>query len=143
MPDSTITIVGNLTREPELKFFDRGTANVKLAVAVTRKWQDKRTQEWQEQTSFFDVVAYGPIAENVANSLTKGTRVVVTGQMEQRSWETEEGQKRYAWELKADEIAPSLRWATAQITKTGSNLKQPEFASREDRLAPREDEYAF
>jgi single-strand DNA-binding protein len=118
MADNTITITGNLTRDPELKFLNSGQATVKLGVAVSRRWQNRQTQEWEERTSYFDVVAYGTIAENAANSLTKGTRVVVTGQLEQRSWETEQGEKRYAWELRADEIGPSLRWATATVTRT-------------------------
>ena len=118
MADNTITVVGNITRDPELKFLNSGQANVKIAVAVSRRWQNRQTQEWEERTSYFDVVAYGPMAENVANSLQKGSRVIVSGRLEQRSWETPEGEKRYAIEINADEIAPSLRWATAQVTKT-------------------------
>jgi single-strand DNA-binding protein len=74
--------------------------------------------ERQEQTSFFDVQVYGSLAENVANSVQKGTRVVVTGRMEQRTWETDNGEKRNAFEIVADEVAPSLRWATAAVTRT-------------------------
>jgi len=118
MADNTITVVGNITRDPELKFLNSGQAAVRLAVAVSRRWQNRQTQEWEEKTSFFDVQCYGPMAENAANSLAKGSRVVVTGRMEQRSWETENGEKRSAFEIVADEIAPSLRWATAVVTKT-------------------------
>jgi single-strand DNA-binding protein len=117
MPDNTITIAGNITRDPELKFLNSGQASVKLSVAVNRRWQNRQTQEWEERVSFFEVVAYGPLAENAANSLTKGTRVLVTGRLEQRSWETPDGDKRSVIEINADEIAPSLRFATAQITK--------------------------
>jgi single-strand DNA-binding protein len=118
MADNTITVVGNVTRDPELKFLNSGQAALRLAVAVSRRWTNRQTNEQQEQTSFFDVQAYGSLAENVASSVTKGARVVVTGRMEQRSWETDNGEKRYAFEIVADEIAPSLRWATATVTRT-------------------------
>jgi len=117
MADNTITVVGNVTRDPELKFLNSGQAALRLAVAVSRRWTNRQTNEQQEQTSFFDVQAYGSLAENVASSLAKGSRVVVTGRMEQRSWETDNGEKRYAFEIVADEIAPSLRWATASVTR--------------------------
>ena len=118
MADNNITVVGNVTREPELKFLNSGQAALRLSLAVSRRWQNRQSQEWEEKTSFFDIQCYGPMAENAANSLDKGSRVVVTGRMEQRSWDTPEGEKRYAWELVADEIAPSLRWATAVVTRT-------------------------
>ncbi len=118
MPDNTITIVGNITRDPELKFLNSGQAAVRLSVAVNRRWQNRQTQEWEERVSYFEVTGYGPMAENAANSLSKGTRVVVTGRLEQRSWETENGDKRSIVEINADEIAPSLRFATAVVTKT-------------------------
>jgi single-strand DNA-binding protein len=117
MADNTITVVGNLTRDPELKFLNSGQAALRLAIAVSRKWTNRQTNEQQEQTSYFDVQAYGAMAENTANSLQKGMRVVVTGRMEQRSWDTPEGKKAYAFEIVADEIAPSLRWATAKIDR--------------------------
>ena len=118
MSDNTITVVGNITRDPELKFLNSGQAALRISVAVSRRWQNRQTQEWEEKTSFFDVQCYGPMAENAANSLTKGARVVVTGRMEQRTWETENGDKRSAFEIVADEIAPSLKWATAVVTRT-------------------------
>ena len=118
MADNTITVVGNITRDPELKFLNSGQAATRLSIAVSRRWQNRQTQEWEEKTSFFDVQCYGTMAENAANSLSKGARVVVTGRMEQRSWETDNGEKRSAFEIVADEIAPSLRWATAVVTKT-------------------------
>jgi single-strand DNA-binding protein len=118
MADNTITVVGNVTRDPELKFLNSGQAALRLGIAVTRKWTNRQTNEPQEQTSYFDIQAYGSLAENVANSVQKGSRVIVTGRMEQRSYETSDGDKRSAFEIVADEIAPSLRWATAQITRT-------------------------
>ena len=109
--------MGNLTRDPELRFTGSGVAQATLGVAVSRRWQNRQTQEWEEATSFFNVVAWREQAENAAESLTKGMRVVVTGRLEQRSWETDNGDKRSVVEISADEIAPSLRWATAQVTR--------------------------
>lgn len=112
---NSITVTGNLTRDPEIKFLNGGNATVKIGIAVNRRWQ--KSGEWQEQTSFFDVVAYGQLAENVGNSLTRGAKVLVTGRLEQRSWETPDGDKRSVIEIVADDIAPSLAWATASVTK--------------------------
>jgi len=118
MADNTITVVGNVTRDPELKFLNSGQAALRLSIAVNRRWLNRQTQEWDEKVSYFEVAGYGPMAENAANSLSKGTRVIVTGRLEQRSWETENGDKRSIVEINADEIAPSLRFATAVVTKT-------------------------
>jgi single-strand DNA-binding protein len=117
MPDNTITIVGNLTRDPELRFIGSGQAVANLGVAVNRRWQNRQTQEWEEAASFFNVAVWREQAENVAETLTKGDRVVVTGRLEQRSWETDEGDKRSTVEIVADEVAPSLKRATAKIVK--------------------------
>jgi single-strand DNA-binding protein len=137
MPDNTITVVGNVTRDPELKFLNSGQAAIRLSIAVNRRWQNRQTQEWEERVSYFEVTGYGSMAENAANSLQKGARVVVTGRLEQRSWETDNGDKRSIVEINADEIAPSLRWATAVITRTpraeGGNFSssdRPAAASR-------------
>lgn len=115
-PGNTVTIVGNATREPELRFTASGQAVATFGVAVNRRWQN-RNNEWEESTSFFDVTCWAQLAENVAESVPKGGRVVVTGRLDQRSWETQEGDKRSKVEIVADDVAPSLRWATAQITK--------------------------
>ena len=117
MPDNTITIVGNVTRDPELRYTPSGQANVRIGMAVNRRWQNRQTNEWEEQVSFFNVVGWGTLAENAGESLSKGTRVIVTGRLEQRSYETNDGEKRQVVEVIADEIAPSLRWATAQIVR--------------------------
>ena len=117
MPDSTVTIVGNVTRDPEIRYTGGGAAKASFSVAVSRRWQNRQTNEWEEQTSFLNVVCWREMAENVAESIGKGTRVVVTGRLEQRSWETEAGEKRSVVEIVADEIAPSLRWATATVNK--------------------------
>ncbi|HVA06884.1 MAG TPA: single-stranded DNA-binding protein [Acidimicrobiales bacterium] len=112
---TTTTITGNLTRDPEIRYTRDGQATTALGVAVNRRWQDRSTQEWQEATSFFDVVCWRDLAENVALSLTKGMRVVVTGRIEQRSWETDEGDHRSKVEIVADEVGASLRFATVDV----------------------------
>ncbi|HSS09593.1 MAG TPA: single-stranded DNA-binding protein [Acidimicrobiales bacterium] len=112
-----ISIVGNLTRDPELRFTPSGQATASFGVAVNRRWQNRQTQEWEEATSFFDVVSWGQLAENIAQSLTRGARVVVSGRLDQRSWENQEGEKRSKIEITADEVGPSLRWATVTVTK--------------------------
>lgn len=117
MADSTVTLVGNLTRDPELRYTPSGATVASFGIAVNRRWQNRQTQEWEEQVSFLDVKAWASLAENIAESLSKGTRVVVTGRLEQRSWETDQGDRRSKVEVVADEVAPSLRWATAQVHK--------------------------
>ncbi len=113
--DSTVTIVGNITRDPELRFTAGGKGVASFGVAVGRRFQ--QNGEWQEKTSFFNVTAWDTLGENVAASLTKGTRVLVTGRLEQREYETKEGEKRNVVEIVADEIGPSLRWARAEVER--------------------------
>ena len=115
--DNSVVLVGNITRDPELRFTNTGQPTASFGLAVNRRWQNRQTQEWEEATSFFDVVCWREMAENVSETLTRGARVMVAGRLEQRSWETQEGDKRSKVEVVADEIGPSLRWATAQITK--------------------------
>jgi single-strand DNA-binding protein len=117
MADSTVTIVGNLTRDPEIRYTTGGAAKASFGVAVSRRWQNRQSQEWEEQTSFFNVVCWREMAENVAESIGKGSRVVVTGRLEQRSWETEQGEKRSIVEIVADDVSASLRFATAEVHK--------------------------
>jgi single-strand DNA-binding protein len=115
--DNAVVLVGNVTRDPELRFTNTGQATATFGLAVNRRWQNRQTQEWEEATSFFDVVCWREMAENVSETLTRGARVIVTGRLEQRSWETAEGDKRSKVEVVADELGPSLRWATAQVVK--------------------------
>jgi single-strand DNA-binding protein len=117
MPDNSITLVGNVTRDPELRFTPTGQATATFGLAVNRRWQNRQTQEWEEQTSFFDIVCWREMAENVGESIVRGARVIVSGRLEQRSWETQDGDKRSRIEVIADELGPSLRWATAQVVK--------------------------
>jgi single-strand DNA-binding protein len=116
-PGNTVNVVGNATRDPELRFTPSGQAVANFGLAVNRRWQNRQTSEWEEAVSFFDITCWGQLAENVAESIQKGTRVVVDGRLDQRSWETEQGDKRSKVEIVADEVAPSLRWATASVTK--------------------------
>lgn len=114
---SNITLVGNVTRDPELRFTPSGQAVATFGLAVNRRWQNRQNQQWEESTSFFDIVCWGQLGENVAESVNKGARVIVTGRLEQRTWETQEGDKRSKIEVIADEVGPSLRWATAQVVR--------------------------
>jgi single-strand DNA-binding protein len=129
---NTTTITGNLTREPEIRYTKEGQATTLLGVAVNRRWQDRATQEWQESVSFFDVLCWRDLAENVALSLSKGMRVVVTGRMEQRSWEAEDGGHRSKVEIVADEIGPSLRFATCDVQRTERRNGATDAAESED-----------
>jgi single-strand DNA-binding protein len=122
--DNQVVIVGNLTRDPELRYTPNGAALVKLGVAVSRRVRDESGQWKDADTSFFDVTAWRSLAENVAESLTQGTRVVVVGRLRTNSWETAEGEKRSKVEIEAEEIAPSLKWATAKPEKQGKTMGQ-------------------
>src|SRR5690349_4199091 len=117
MAENSVTIVGNLTREPELRFTNAGRGMAQFGVAVNRRWQNRQSGEWEEQVSFFNVTAWGDLGENCAASLGKGSRVIVNGRLEQRSYETQQGEKRSVVEIIADEVGPSLRWARADVQK--------------------------
>jgi single-strand DNA-binding protein len=114
---NNVTLIGNLVEDPELRFTPSGVAMAKIRLAVNRRWRGQDGQ-WQEDTSFFNGTVWREQAETVAESLQKGTRVIVSGRLEQRSWETEQGEKRSVVEIAIDEIGPSLRWATATVNKT-------------------------
>jgi len=117
MSNNSVTLVGNLVDDPELRFTPNGVAMARIRFAVNRRYQD-RNNEWQEETSFFGGTCWRDMAENVAESLQKGMRVIVTGRLEQRSWETQDGEKRSMIEVRIDDIGPSVRWATASVTRT-------------------------
>ena len=110
--DNTVTIVGNVTRDPEMRFTQAGMAVTNFGVA----WNKRRT-DGEEAVSFFDVTCFRQLAENVSESISKGARVVVYGTLSQRSWESQQGDRRSKVEIVADEVAPSLRWASATITR--------------------------
>lgn len=118
MADNTVTIVGNVTDDPELRFTPNGAAVANFTVAVNRRFKGQ-TGQWEDKLDgFFRCSCWRDMAENVSESLQKGTRVVVTGRLQQRSWEDNDGNKRSAFEISVDEVGPSLRWATASITKS-------------------------
>ena len=113
--DNTVTVTGNVTRDPELRYTSGGASVTSFGLAWNRRFQ--RNGEQVEETSFFDITCWGQLGENVAESLSKGMRVVVNGRLDQRSWENQEGDRRSKVEIIADEVSPSLRWATAQVTR--------------------------
>ncbi|MDT7785191.1 MAG: single-strand DNA-binding protein [Pseudonocardiales bacterium] len=116
--ETTITVVGNLTADPELRFTQSGAAVAGFTVASTPRTFDKQSGEWKDgEALFLRCNVWRQVAENVAESLTKGSRVLVSGRLRQRSFETKEGEKRTVVELEVDEIGPSLRYATAEVKK--------------------------
>ena len=117
MATNTVTVIGNLVEDPELRFTGSGVAMANIRVAVNKSWRDQ-SGEWQEKTSSLGGTLWREAAENAAESLLKGMRVIITGRLEQRSWETQEGEKRSVVEISIDEMGPSLRWATATVSKT-------------------------
>jgi len=117
--DTNLTMIGNLVSDPELRFTPSGAAVAKFTVASTPRYLDKTTNEWKDGDSLFlQCQIWRQAAENVAESLTKGMRVIVSGRLKQRSYETKEGEKRTVFEVEVDEVGPSLRNATAKVTKT-------------------------
>ncbi len=114
---NNITILGNITRDPELRFTPNGTAVVGFGLAVNRSIRDKKSGEWQEEVDFFNVTAWFKLAENCAESLTKGDRVLISGRLSQDRWEDKEGQKRSVIKITASVIAPSLEFASCKLEK--------------------------
>lgn len=116
--ETTITVIGNLTDDPELRFTPNGAAVAKFRVASTPRTLDRASGEWKDgEPLFLACTAWRQMAENVAESLQRGCRVVVSGRLKQRSYETKEGEKRTVYELDVDEVGPSLRYATAKVQK--------------------------
>jgi len=119
--ETTITLIGNLTADPELRFTPSGAAVANFTVASTPRTFDRQTQEWKDgEAMFINCAAWRNLAENVAESLTKGARVIVSGRLRSRSYEGREGERRTVFEIEVDEIGPSLRYATAKVTRTAS-----------------------
>jgi len=116
--ETTITVIGNLTDDPELRFTPSGAAVAKFRIASTPRTLDKASGEWKDgEPLFLACSVWRQVAENVAESLQRGARVIVSGRLRQRSYETREGEKRTVYELEVDEIGPSLRYATAKVQK--------------------------
>lgn len=117
--ETTITVVGNLTNDPELRFTPSGSAVANFTIASTPKTFDRQSNEFKDgETLFLRAAVWKEPAENVAESLTKGMRVIVTGRLKSRSYETKDGEKRTVIELEVDEIGPSLRFANAKVSRT-------------------------
>ena len=110
--DNNVVLVGNVTRDPELRFTQGGAAVCSFGLA----W-NQRSQQGEDKALFFDISCWRALAENVAESLTRGMRVVVYGRLDYRTWEGQNGEKRSAVQIVADEVSPSIRWATAQVSK--------------------------
>jgi len=139
--DNTVTIVGNMTRDPELRFTASGIAVADFGVA----WNTK-DKDGNESVSFFDVTCWRDLAEHVAESLGKGLRVVVYGRLDQDTWENDDGDKRSKVKIIADEVAPSLRWATANVERTprsGGGSPKPDGKSAMERTGFPTDEEPF
>lgn len=126
--DNHVAVAGNVTRDPELKYTQTGVSITTFGIAVSKKWKNKTTDEWDEQTSFFNVTCWRGLADNVAATVTKGMRVAVTGELEQRSWETDAGEKRSVVQITADDVSPSLRYATADVAKVSREGAAPKSA---------------
>ena len=117
--DTIITVIGNLTADPELRFTPNGAAVANFTVASTPRTFDRQTNEWKDgDAMFLNCSVWRQYAENVAESLTKGMRVIVSGRLKSRSYETREGEKRTVFEVDVDEVGPALRYATAKVTRT-------------------------
>ena len=138
--DNTVTIAGNLTRDPELRYTASGVAVAEFGVA----WNSK-DKDGNESVSFFDVTCWRELAEHAAESIGKGNRVIVFGRLDQNTWETKDGDKRSKVKVIADDVAPSLRWATANVerTKRSSDAPKPDGKSAMERTGFPADEEPF
>jgi single-strand DNA-binding protein len=124
--ETIITVVGNLTADPELRYTQNGVAVANFTIASTPRMYDRASGEWKDgEALFLRASVWREFAEHVANSLTKGSRVIASGRLRQRSYETKEGEKRTSIELEVDEVGPSLRYATAAITRVPSSGRAP------------------
>lgn len=117
MAMTTVTIVGNITRDPDLKFTGSGLAMCTFGLAVNNRKKDERGEWVDGDPSFYDVVCWRQLAENVTESLPKGTSVIVVGKLRQRSWEADDGTKRSKVEVQADHVGPALNWATCEVSR--------------------------
>lgn len=141
--DTIITVIGNLTADPELRFTPAGAAVANFTVAATPRTFDRQSNEWKDGDALFmRCTIWKQAAENVAETLTKGMRVIVSGRLKQRSYETREGDKRTVIELEVDEIGPSLRYATAtvsRVSKSGNGSGGGSAGNQDRGTAPADD----
>lgn len=134
-----VTLRGRLTRDPEMKFSASGKQVTRFSVVTSRRFKNDKTGEWEDRdTTFWDCVAFGQLAENIAESLLKGTAVVVTGSASSEDWEAKDGTKRKSMKVVAEDVAPSLRWASAKIAKAERNADRGGQSRGEDPWAGEE-----
>jgi single-strand DNA-binding protein len=114
---NSILLIGNLTRDPELRFSPNGTPVASFSIAVNKRTQNKQSGEWESEADFFNIVAWFKLAENIAESLGKGDRVLVSGRLSQESWDDKQGQKHTSYRIMANVVAPSLEFASCKIEK--------------------------
>lgn len=133
---NNITVLGNLTRDPELRFTPNGNAVASFGIAVNRRTQDRQSGEWVDDVDFFNVVTWMRLAENCAESLSKGDRVLISGRLTQDSWDDKDGQKRSSVKIIANVVAPSLEFASAKLEKNPKTEMEP----KEDAAAGKESE---
>jgi single-strand DNA-binding protein len=149
MGDTPVTIVGNLVADPELKFTRDGTPVAQFRVASTPRRMNQQTQQWEDgDTLFMGCVVWRQAAENAAESLQKGMRVIVQGRLTQRSWETSGGERRFTYEIQVDDFGPSLRNASAKVTRATRGPQQQGYggqqgyAGGQQQTAPQTDPWA-
>ncbi|MDZ7839035.1 MAG: single-stranded DNA-binding protein [Actinomycetota bacterium] len=131
---NNVSILGNLTRDPELRFTPNGTPVAAFGIAANRRYQDKQSGEWVDDPSFFNVSVWFKLAENCAESLSKGDRVLVSGRLNQRSWESKDGQKRSTVEIVADVVAPSLEFASCKINRNAKDSSSYQASESEEEV---------
>lgn len=139
---ATTTLVGNITRDLELRITDGGTSMLSFSIAVNKNKKNKVTGEWEKETSYFDIVAFNENAENAAASFTKGNHIVVVGRLQQRKYTDKDGNERNKVEVIADEIAATVRWATVQVTRV-ERVEAGNRASAPARDQNRRDDYGY
>ena len=128
-----VTLRGRLTRDPELRYSANGKPVVKFAVVTSRRFKNQETSEWEDRdTTFWDCVAFGELADNAAESLEKGTAVIVTGNASQEEWTTKDGEKRRSMKVVVEDVAPSLRFHSAKIAKAARQSDSPKQAPRDE-----------
>lgn len=131
--DNTVSVAGNITRDPEVRYSPAGTALLRMSVAVNRRFTERATGVQRDETSFFDVEGFGQLAENVGESIRKGDRVTVTGRLRQQTWQDPAtGENKYRVVIVADDVACSLRFATATVAR---NERRPAVSAVQDTAA--------
>ncbi len=132
---NNVFLIGNLTRDPELRFTPSGVPVASFGIAVNKRIQNKQSGEWENDADFFNVVAWFKLAENIAESLNKGDRVVIFGRLSQESWDDKQGQKRTSYRIIANVVAPSLEFASCKLEKN-AKVDLPIQGSQEDIIEP-------